>query len=477
MLFRNDTIFAPSSGVGKAAVSIIRISGKETRNVLEALCGTVPEPKYASLRKLRRIKDGSLLDEALVLFFEGPKSFTGEDVAEFHIHGSLAVKNAVLKELATFPNCRFAERGEFTQRAFRNGRMDLTQVEGLADLIDSETERQREQAFKQMEGRLGHQVSKWRHNLIEIQALIEANLDFSDEEDVEDFDQDSVHAVLVELIEGFRHILQSNSGERIREGFLVVLIGQPNAGKSSLINALSERDVALVSDVPGTTRDSLEVHCDIDGYPITFIDTAGLRETEDFVEQLGIERARQKIKMADVILHLIPPKSDKSILKRFDIEHIGYIDQNDKRLLRVGTKADLISDNLLDNQFEEKYDLSKIADLNSYFLIDEKESLDAVLSIQSKQGLKQLLHSIRSRIEISQDTENDVFITRSRHRIYFEKACEFLTNAITQLEYNGPLELISEDVRSATRVLGSIIGVVDVEEILSEIFSSFCIGK
>jgi tRNA modification GTPase len=287
-----DTIFAPASGSGRAGICVVRLSGPRTRSVLDALAGGPPPPRRLSLRPLRHPGTGEVLDRVLVAWFPAPGSYTGEDGAELHIHGGFAVRAAVLRALSDLPSCRAAEPGEFTRRAFLNGRMDLSAVEGLADLIDAETEAQRRQAQRQLDGALGGEVERWRERLIEALARLEAALDFADEGDVPAGLEAQAVAIVGDLAAALARTLDdARRGERLRDGFVVVIVGPPNAGKSTLLNALARREVAIVSEIPGTTRDAIEVRCDLHGLPVTFVDTAGLRETDDPIEREGVARA------------------------------------------------------------------------------------------------------------------------------------------------------------------------------------------
>jgi tRNA modification GTPase len=310
----DDTVYALASGGGRAALAIVRVSGARCRDVVEALCGHVPVPRRASLIGLRAPGSGDLLDRALVLWFPGPASFTGEDCAEFQLHGSRAVVAGVFKALSEI-GCRAAEAGEFSRRAFRNGKMDLTEIEGLGDLIAAETEAQRKQALRQLSGVLGTQTEAWRRGLLEASAMIESQIDFADEDDVAEFPLAEVQALLRPLRDAIAELLERDGrrGERLRDGFTVVIAGPPNAGKSTLMNALAERDVAIVSPYAGTTRDALEVHLDLEGLPIVLVDTAGIRESDDPVEREGIARARRRAAQADLVLWLeaahMPPSS------------------------------------------------------------------------------------------------------------------------------------------------------------------------
>ncbi|HEU6442743.1 MAG TPA: tRNA uridine-5-carboxymethylaminomethyl(34) synthesis GTPase MnmE [Microvirga sp.] len=433
----DDTIFATASGHGRAAVCIVRISGPQSWTILETLAGSVPEPRRAAVRILREPGSGEPLDQALVLWMPGPRSFTGEDQAELHIHGGLATRAAVLKALGAIPDCRPAEAGEFTRRAFLNGRMDLSQVEGLADVIDAETEAQRRQAMLQLEGRLGDTAERWREEILQALALLEASLDFSDEGDVpEDLEADILHR-LDRLHGEIGRALANRSGERLREGLTVVLAGPPNAGKSTLLNALARRDVAIVSPIAGTTRDIIEVHCDLGGLPVVIVDTAGLRESGDAIEQEGVSRARARAQDADLVLWLVPPGDEETTPPPA------------RRLLRVGTKAD-VSRN--------------------------RHDCDLLISASTGEGLTELIAALEHEAEAALG-QGDALLTRERHRRALERAHDSLVAGRELLATGGPLELAAEEVRLASRAVGEISGRVDVEDVLDRLFSSFCIGK
>src|SRR3954466_11322628 len=319
------TIFALSSGRPPAAIAVVRVSGPRAGDAITALGGKLPEPRRAALRRLRH--DGALLDEALVLWFPGPATETGEDMAELHLHGGRAVVAAVLAALGKLEGFRPAEAGEFTRRAFANGRLDLTAVEGLGDLVFAETEAQRAQAMRQFSGALGHRADAWRSRLIEALALIEARIDFSDQDVPDDLISPALH-VARELVEDIEKALaDEHRGERLREGLTVAIAGPPNAGKSSLLNRLARRDVAIVSPTPGTTRDVIEVHLDLAGYPVTLLDTAGVRASKDPVEQEGVRRAKARAEAADLVLWVeeaaegSAPSSGKNELKKQWIVH------------------------------------------------------------------------------------------------------------------------------------------------------------
>ncbi len=433
----DDTIFAIASGHGRAAVCLIRISGPESRSILERMAGKVPEARRAVVRTLRDPTAGEPLDQALVLWMPGPQSFTGEDQAELHIHGGLATRAAVLRALGSFENCRPAEAGEFTRRAFLNGRMDLAQVEGLADIIDAETEAQRRQAMLQLGGRLGNAAEGWRENILRVLALLEASLDFSDEGDV----PEDLEADILRMIDGIQGeiglALANRSGERLREGLTVVLAGPPNAGKSTLLNALAQRDVAIVSPIAGTTRDVIEVHCDLGGLPVIIVDTAGLRESADLIEQEGVSRARARVQDADLVLWLVPPEGENST------------PPSARRLLKVGTKADL-------NR--------------------SCQDCDLLVAAATGEGLPELIRCLEAEAADLMG-QGDAVITRERHRKALERADSSLVRARSMLAGRGPLELAAEEVRLAARAIGEITGRVDVEDVLDRLFSSFCIGK
>ena len=436
---RSDhTIFAAASGFGRAALSVIRISGPATASILDTLAGGRPTPRRLSLRILRD-GDGVALDEALVAWLPGPQSFTGEDQAELQIHGGLAVRQAVLGALARVDACRPAAPGEFTRRAFLNGRMDLSQVEGLADLVDAETEAQRRQGLRQLEGRLGSLVEEWRETLIEALSKLEAALDFSDEGDV----VGPLEADAYSLVAGVRERIQENlaqgtRGERLRDGFTVVLAGAPNAGKSTLLNALARRDVAIVSEVPGTTRDAIEVRCDLAGLPVIFVDTAGLREAADTIEREGMARTRARAASADLVVWLVAPGAEQDD---------AYARQKLPAGLRLGTKADLCEPYL--------------------------SATDLTVSAQTGAGMADLLDRLHAEAEAALG-KGDAVVTRERHRLALERAAA----ALARVNGSGlATELVAEDVRLALRALGEITGRVDVEQVLDRLFASFCIGK
>lgn len=431
----HPTIVALSSGTGRAGVAVVRVSGTRVRFVLETIAGGLPEPRQAVLRRLRD-EAGEVIDSAIVLYFPSPASFTGEDVAEFHVHGSRAVLARLLAVLCALPGLRLAEAGEFTRRAFEAGKLDLAEVEGLADLIDSDTEWQRRQALRQMEGALGESVARWRSGLIESMALLAAEIDFSDEGDVAgplvEQALAGVAAVLLEL----RAALGSFAmGERVREGFVVVLAGPPNAGKSSLMNALARRDVAIVSPVAGTTRDAIEVRLDLAGLPVLLIDTAGLRDSGDPIEAEGVRRARAMVDRADLVLSVRAIDSEPDRIHR------------DANALAIATKTDLPG---------------------------SQRPGELPISVVTGAGLEALLTAIVNKLSALTPAE-PALLTRERHRLAVSQAIVALDRAVDSR--HGRAELLAEDIRVAVLALERLLGRIDVEDVLDQLFSGFCIGK
>ncbi len=427
-----DTIFAQTTAHGKAGVAVLRISGPRAWDAASALCGSLPEPRLAALRILKD-RNGVRLDEALVLVFAENASFTGERVVELQLHGSVAVVAAVLRELGNMDDLRPAQAGEFTRRALENGRLDLAQVEGLADLIDAETEAQRRQALRVLSGDLGNRAEKWRAALIRAAALLEATIDFADE-DVPVNVTPEVRSLLDTTRDSLsKEIAGVATAERVRNGFEVAILGAPNVGKSTLLNALAGRDAAITSQYAGTTRDVIEVRMDLGGIPVTLLDTAGLRETEDHVENIGINRARERAELADLRVFLIEDDTLPDMVPR----------PND--ILRRA-KADL-----LDNK-------------------------SGAVSGSTGEGVADLVEMIRSRLS---ELVADIGVaTRERHKMSMERAVSSLSRADQALDL-GPehTDIAAEELRSAVRALDALVGRVDVENILDEIFASFCIGK
>ncbi|RWA58552.1 tRNA uridine-5-carboxymethylaminomethyl(34) synthesis GTPase MnmE [Mesorhizobium sp.] len=431
-----DSIVALSSGRLPAGIAVIRISGPQTRFVVETIAGPIKD----RVTMLRRIKaaDASVIDHGLVLFFPGPGSFTGEDVAEFQVHGSRAVAAKMLETITGFEGVRHAEPGEFTRRAFLNGRLDLVETEALADLVNAETEAQRRFAVRNAEGAQSELYSTWRRRLIHARAMIEAEIDFADEEDVPGSVSEAVWSDVARMIDEIGdHIRGFKTAEIIRDGFEVVILGAPNAGKSSLFNALARREAAIVTDEPGTTRDLLEVMLDLNGMMVRVVDTAGLRDTAGKVEAIGIERARARAREANLVLLLEDIANPMAV---------GAAPA-DVPLLKIGTKVDLGA-----------------APLHAY---------DLVISSTTGTGLSDLLDEIGRRAASAIGDTGDVLPSRLRHVELLAEAQDFLSAAVMGLSQ----ELRAEELRLAADRLGRIVGAVDVEDLLDVIFSQFCIGK
>ena len=426
-----DTIYALATAQGRAGVAVIRISGPAAFDCARQLVGDVPQPRQAALRTIHDT-NGEVLDRALVLLFEGPASFTGEDVVELHLHGSIAVVHAVLKTLSNL-SCRLAQEGEFTRRALENNKMDLAQVEGLGDLIDAETEGQRRQAQRISSGELGRRIEDWRRNLIRAASLIEVTIDFADEDVPID-----VTPEVQELLEMVRFgILKELDGyqaaERIRTGFDVAIVGPPNAGKSTLLNALAKRDAAITSHRAGTTRDVIEVRMDLGGLPVTLLDTAGLRDGEDEIEQEGIDRAIARASSADLRIF---------VAEDADLLPVAPADQD----IILAPKADIRTDG------------------------------KPAISGKTGQGVPELIAEITSRLQ--HKSQGAGLVAHERHRVAMQAA----TTALAQAHHyvgsgSEHYDISAEEIRTAIRSLEAVVGRIDVENLLDEIFSSFCLGK
>jgi len=442
------TIYALSTGPGISGVAIVRVSGNDTLKVIELLTNKpVPEPRVATVRKINKINTSELIDEGLILWFPGPESYTGEDMAEFHIHGSKAVIDALHASISKVQNCRLAEPGEFTKLAFQNGKINLLKAESIADLISAETEIQRQQAIKIMNGISADKFNKLREKLLKILSHVEAKIDFPDEELPEDILK-NIKKNSNEVFLDIRKILEDQRvGERIREGFKIAIIGPTNAGKSSLLNLLSNRDVAIVSEIAGTTRDVIEVHLNIDGYPVVVSDTAGIRESRNEIEKKGIKLALKKAADADLKLIVIDAKS-------VDFNGV-FQDLMDENALLVINKSDILTNNLS----------SKIKNLN-HVLISVKDNLN----------IDDLILKIKNKLKDKFITSDDILITRERHRQHLEQSLNYLKD-FEEKSHAEDFDKAAEDLRLATRHLGMIVGKVDVEEILGSIFNDFCIGK
>jgi len=454
MTTERNTIFALSSGRPPAAIAVVRISGQRAHAALEQLIGRVPQPRRASLARVRDPENEAIIDEGLALWFPAPNSETGEDMAELQVHGGRAVIAAVLAALAKLPGLRHAEAGEFTRRAFENGRMDLTAVEGLADLVAAETEAQRRQAYQHLKGLLGDRAETWRQRLIEALALVEAGIDFSDEEDVP---KDMMSRSL-ELIGPLAEEISkagAGQGERLREGLRVAIAGPPNAGKSTLFNRLARREAAIVSPFPGTTRDVLELHLDLGGYPVTVLDTAGIRETNDPVEREGVRRASEQAAGANLVLWVV----DASASERQTLQLPAIKVASEFITWLVVNKIDLVAG-------EEQ------RRIESGF--DRKEIVNFVSS-KTGAGLDELVNAI-ARYADSFFTPEPALVTRERQRAHLIETGLALQGA-QRAAQDGREEIMAEQLRLATRALGKLLGRVDVEDVLDVIFRDFCIGK
>ena len=442
------TIYALSTGPGISGVAIIRVSGPDTSLVLNALTNKpLPKARMATLRKINYSNTSELIDEGIILWFPGPESYTGEDMAELHIHGSKAVIDAIHLTISTIENCRIAEPGEFTKLAFQNGKINLLKAESIADLISAETEIQRQQAIKIMNGKSSKKFNGLREKLLKILSHVEAKIDFPDEDLPKDI-LNKIKIISNEVYIDIKKILDDQKvGERIREGFKIAIVGPTNAGKSSLLNYLSNRDVAIVSEIAGTTRDVIETHLNIDGYPVVVSDTAGIRESKNEIEKKGIKLAFQKAEDADLKLIIIDAKNSnfKGVLK-------NLMDEN---AILVVNKSDLIKDKLNLNlkQFEH-----------------------VLISIKTNTNIHQLILKIKNKLKNKFITSSDILITRERHRQHLEQ-CLINLEKFSKKNETEDFDKAAEDLRLVTRHLGMIVGKVDVEEILGSIFNDFCIGK
>ena len=442
------TIYALSSGPGISGVAVIRLSGQDTSKVIKLLTGKEPpKPRVATLRKINKINTSELIDEGLILWFPGPESYTGEDMAEIQVHGSKAVVDALHSSLSDIENCRLAEPGEFTKLAFQNGKINLLKAESIADLISSETEIQRQQAIKIMNGKSSDQFNFLREKLLKILSHVEAKIDFP-EEDLPNNILDEIKNSSDEVINKIKKILNDQKvGERIREGFKIAILGPTNAGKSSLMNHLSNRDVAIVSEIAGTTRDVIETHLNIDGYPVIISDTAGIRDSQDEIEKKGIKLSLNRAEEADLKLVVVDAKSPDftDVLK-------GLLDEN---AILVINKSDLLEKDI-DPEI--------------------KKTNHVLISIKENKNIEELILKIKNNLKNKFLTSDDILITRERHRQHLQQCLDHLNNFNQKKEIED-FDKAAEDLRLATRHLGMIVGKVDVEEILGSIFNDFCIGK
>ena len=442
------TIYALSTGSGISGIAVIRVSGKKTPEVIKKLTGqSLPKPRVATVKKFNKNGQKNLIDEGVIIWFPGPNSYTGEDLAEFHIHGSHAVINAMQEAISKIKDCRLAEPGEFTKRAFQNGRINLLKAESIADLISSETEIQRKQALKIMSGRSSDKFNSWREKLKKILSHIEAKIDFPDE--------DLPKSVIVEIKKTTNTVLREikktlndqKVGERIREGFKIAIVGPPNSGKSSLLNYLSKRNAAIVSEIAGTTRDVIETHLNLDGYPVIVSDTAGIRSSKNEIEKKGIKIALKRAEDADLRLVIVSIKNTdfSGVLKSLLT----------KNAILVFNKSDLMKGKL--NSKLKKYD-------------------HVLISIKKDLNLNKLILKIKNKLKNKFSTQNDILITRERHRQNLLNCVHHLEKFQNKKSFQN-FDIAAEDLRLATRYLGMIVGKVDVEELLGTIFNDFCIGK
>ena len=442
------TIYALSSGPGISGVAVIRISGSETKNILKKLTNNnLPRPRVATLKKINKINKNELIDEGIIIWFPGPQSYTGEDMAELHVHGSRAVIEAIQDEISKIENCRLAEPGEFTKIAFLNGKINLIKAESISDLISSETEIQRQQAIKIMSGKSSNKFNSLREKLLKILANVEAKIDFPDEDLPEDILK-NIKKNSEEVKSEIKKILNDQKvGERIREGFKIAIVGPTNAGKSSLLNYLSRREVAIVSEIAGTTRDVIETHLNIDGLPVVVSDTAGIRESKNEIEKKGIKLALKRAEDADLSIVLVEPKS---------VDFTGFLkDLLSTHSLFVVNKSDLGIDKT-EHEFKK---------FNPIYI-----------SLKNEKNIDQLISAIKNKLKNQFINSEDILITRERHRQHLEQCVLHLENFKNKNE-SEDFDKAAEDIRLATRHLGIIVGKVDVEEILGSIFNDFCIGK
>ena len=438
-----ETVYAVSSGAGRAGVAVIRLSGPAAGPALRALAGRLPEPRRATLVRFRDASES--IDHGLALYFPAPKSFSGEDMAELHVHGGRAVLARILAALARLPGLRPAEPGEFTRRAFENGKLDLASVEGLIDLIDAETEAQRRQALRQMEGALGKQAESWRERLVRTLALAEAEIDFADEADVpESVGRRAAGEAAPLLAEIRRYLADARRGERVREGLVIVIAGPPNAGKSTLLNALARREAAIVSEEAGTTRDVIEVRLELASQAVTLLDTAGLREAESAVEREGVRRALERAARADLVLWLEAADTGSAAPP----EALAGVP-----LLRLRTKCDLVPDGP-----------------------DGRSGPDVLnISVRTGEGIPALLDRLSA--FAAEAGGEPALVTRERQRLALQDCADALARVVETAPDELALELVAEDLRLAARALGRLVGRVDVEDLLDVIFREFCIGK
>ena len=442
------TIYALSSGPGISGIAVIRISGAKVKEIVKLITNSqLPKPRQATLKKFNKINNSELIDEGILIWFPGPESYTGEDMAEIHVHGSIAVVRTILDQLSKIENCRLAEPGEFTKIAFQNEKINLLKAESISDLISAETEIQRQQAIKIMSGKSSDKFNSLREKLLKILSNVEAKIDFPEEDLPDDVIKNIKNDSEKIRLEIEKILNDQKVGERIREGFKIAIIGPANAGKSSLLNYLSNRDVAIVSEIAGTTRDVIEAHLNLDGYPVVISDTAGIRESQDEIEKKGIKLALKRAEDADLNIIVIEPKS---------VDFTGFLnDLVSEKSIIIINKIDLGYKDI--NQQIEKF--------NPIFL-----------SIKNETNLDELINRIKDKLKNKFVSSNETLITRERHRQSLEACVQNLIN-FEEKNSQEDFDKAAEDLRLATRHLGMIVGKVDVEEILGSIFNDFCIGK
>ncbi len=442
------TIYALSSGPGISGLAVVRVSGSQSKVIMNSIIEGDIKPRVATLKKIRKINSREVIDEGIILWFPGPKSYTGDDMLEFHVHGSRAVIDALLNEISKIEKCRVAEPGEFTKNAFQNGKINLLEAESIGDLISSETEIQRRQAIDIMSGIQGKKYEGWREKLLKVLSNIEAKIDFPDEDLPQNILSNIKNTTLTVSQEIKKALDDKKVGERIREGFKISILGPSNAGKSSLLNYLSRRDVAIVSEIAGTTRDVLETHLNLDGYPVILSDTAGIRDAKDEIEKRGIKLALKKSENADLNIVVIEPKSGHftGVLK-------GLI--SSENTILVINKSDLAPQ----AEFENYKNLNPI-----------------IISVKEEKNLDKLILEIRNRLKNKFLSTADTIITRERHRQHLIQCLSYL-DSFKEKKDIQEFDKAAEDLRLATRHLGMIVGKIDVEEVLGSIFNDFCIGK
>ena len=442
------TIYALSSGPGVSGVAIIRISGPEASRAIKSLTGKeITKPRVATLRKINNINTSELIDEGIIIWFPGPESYTGEDMAEFHVHGGKAVILAIQNQISKIENCRLAEPGEFTKLAFQNDKINLLKAESIADLISAETEIQRLQAVKIMQGKSSNKFNELREKLIKILSYVEAKIDFPDEDLPEDKIKQIRNNSSKVLYEIIKILNDQKVGEIVREGFKIAIVGPTNAGKSSLLNNLASREVAIVSEIAGTTRDVIETHLNIDGYPVVISDTAGIRESKDEIEKKGIKLSLKKAEKADLKLVVVDARN---------IDLSGFLNDllKDNAILVVN-KSDLLKEKLHSQITKFKH---------------------VLISLKKNSNIEKLISEIKNNLKDKFIFDEDILITRERHRQHLMQCSDHLKSFL-QKNDKKDFDKAAEDLRLATRHLGMIVGKVDVEEILGSIFNDFCIGK